>query len=131
MEWMYKEDIKIRSNNKQWRKLVDYYNQMREEKFWEKWYFEYTMRFDKVHIISKNMWFIKWLCINDKIDRSKFRKYSTGDTQWEREIQKIYYYWRISSNELNYTEWYSEVDELLMTLAVEDNPITVLLSILK
>jgi hypothetical protein len=89
------------------------------------------MRFDNVHIISKNMWFIKWLYINDKIDRSKFRKYSTGDTQWEREIQKIYYYWRISSNELNYTEWYSEVDELLMTLAVEDNPISFICDILK
>ena len=109
MEWMYDEDIKIRSNNKQWRKLVDYFNQMREEKFWEKWYFEYKNRFDKVHIISKNMWFIKWLIDNNKINFEVLRKWNI-------------HYWSIDE---------PDYEALIMVLAVEDNPITVLLSILK
>lgn len=103
--WMYEEDIKIKSTNPKWRKLVDYYNQMREERFWEKWYFKYTNRFDNVHIISKNMWFIEWLVDNDKIDLMKLDS-------------------RIALSEFNKTE------RFLMALSIQDNPISLLLSFL-
>jgi len=33
---MLEKDLEIKSTNKQWRKLVDYFNQWREEKFEEK-----------------------------------------------------------------------------------------------
>ena len=46
-------DLEIKSNNKQWKKFVDYFNQFREEKFHEKRHFKYTNRFDDVHIISR------------------------------------------------------------------------------
>lgn len=114
---MYDEDIKIRSNNKQWRKLVDYYNQMREEKFWEKWYFEYTMRFDEVHIISKNMWFIDRLVKNNKIDNNKVIEL---EHNWIRPFKLDNLYWEIKLEE-----------RLIMLLSIQNNPITVLLSILK
>ena len=106
---MYDEDIKIKNWNRQRKKFVDYYNQWREEKFWEKWYFEYRNRFDNVHIISKNMWFIKWLLDNNKINFEVLRKWNI-------------HYWSIDE---------PEYESLLMVLAVEDNPITLILSILK
>ena len=113
--WMYEEDIKIKSTNPKWRKLVDYYNQMREERFWEKWYFKYTNRFDNVHIISKNMWFIKWLIDHDKINTD-------------------YWPWYWLHPEINIENWerviYSTYESLLIKLALSDNPISLLLSFL-
>lgn len=100
---MYDEDIKIKNWNRQRKKFVDYYNQWREEKFWEKWYFEYRNRFDNVHIISKNMWFIDRLVKNQKIDLDKVPQVME----------------------------YSDYESLLMLLAISENPITFILNILK
>ena len=107
---MLEKDLEIKSTNKQWRKLVDYFNQWREEKFWEKWHFKYTMRFDEVHLVSKKMWFIEWLVKEDKIDIEK----------------------EIKNSELNWLhEHYFREDCLLMLLSIQDNPIEFLVSILK
>lgn len=111
---MYDEDIKIKNWNRQRKKFVDYYNQWREEKFWEKWYFEYRNRFDNVHIISKNMWFIDRLVKNQKID-------------FERALQE-YWMFRKFYHELERVKNY---DRLIMYLSVEENPITFILNILK
>ena len=99
---MLEKDLEIRDNNKQWQKLVDYYNQWWEEKFWEKWPFTYKNRFDEVHICSKKMRFIEWLMNNNKIE-----------------------------NKFPQIETYSDYESLLMLLSIQDNPLTFLLSILK
>ena len=118
---MYDKDIKIRSNNKQWRKLVDYYNQMREEKFWEKWHFTYKNRFDEVHLISKKMWFIEWLVKENKIYHHKISDIMIY-SQWR-------YTWINKTTAQRVDENF--LDLLLMILSIQENPITVLLSILK
>ena len=116
---MLEKDLEIKSTNKQWRKLVDYYNQLREEKFWEKWHFKYTMRFDEVHLVSKKMWFIEWLVKNDKIELSKLEKI------WREETVYMYNW--------QYREIveYSDYESLLMLLSISDNPIEFLCSVLK
>ena len=106
---MLEKDLEIKSTNKQRRKLVDYYNQWREEKFWEKWHFKYTMRFDEVHLISKKMWFIEWLVKGNKIDHDKVYD------------NENYYAVDVRDN----------TDELLMLLAISENPISDLISYLK
>lgn len=60
-------------------------------------------------IISKSYWFIKWLVENDKIDESKC--------------------WNVSF-ELYHTS-YTKYESLLMLLAIQDEPVEFLLSILK
>jgi hypothetical protein len=109
---MLEKDLKIKSTNKQRRKLVDYFNQRWEEKFWEKWYFKYTMRFDNVHIISKNMWFIDRLVKNNKIDYEKcIKEFMLKD------FGKFFY---MSKN-----------DVVIANLSIQDNPISLLLDYLK
>ena len=106
---MLEKDLEIKSTNKQWRKLVDYYNQWWEEKFWEKWHFKYTMRFDEVHLVSKKMWFIEWMVKNNKIDHDK-----------------------VYDNENYYAvDVWDNTDELLMLLAISENPISDLISYLR
>jgi hypothetical protein len=106
---MLEKDLEIKSTNKQRRKLVDYFNERREEKFWEKWHFKYTMRFDEVHLISKKMWFIEWLVKNNKIDH-----------------EKVY-----DSENYYAVDVWDNTDELLMLLAISENPISDLISYLK
>ena len=118
MEWMYDEDIKIKNWNKQRKKFVDYYNQWREEKFWEKWYFEYRNRFDNVHIISKNMWFIDRLLEKNKIDRDELYQEMNWVVYYNHYTQEI-------------IEEYSDSDWLIMLLSIQENPITFILNILK
>ena len=49
-------------NNPKWMKLVDLYNERWKEKFGDdEWCFTYEMRFDTVHLISKQMGFVKRL----------------------------------------------------------------------
>ena len=68
-------------------------------------------------IISKEYWFIKWLVENEKIDFEKLRE------KYEWEFPIIY---------LEYTqELYSEYESLLMLLAIQDEPISFLISLLK
>jgi hypothetical protein len=113
------KDLQIEDNDPQRMKFVDYFNEFRKEVFWERSPFEYENRFDNVHIISKNMWFIKRLVEKDKIEREKF---------WNSETKSSKY----SDFELSYDtprEDYKNI--LLMELAIQDDPITFILKILK
>ena len=73
----------------------------------------------EVNIISKKFWFIKWLVNNDKIDIDKYYEFMTNENIdisnacWELDMDKEFYY------------------ELLMILAVQDNSLEFLISILK
>lgn len=118
---MYHEDLKIKSTNKKRRKFVDYYNQMREERFGEKGYFKYTMGFDEVHIISKHMWFIEWLVDNDKIDREN----------WDILDECMGWFDRYPIDLNTHTLNNDATDMLIMILSIQDNPISFILSILK
>lgn len=59
------------------------------------------------YVISKKFWFIKWLVENEKV-----------------RYQEIWYY---------IDRWYKEydIDNLIMTLSIEDEPIDFLISLLK
>lgn len=70
---------------------------------------------DEIHLISKPYWFIKWLVENDKIDYKKLR--------WEeRYIQLV---------DMVEFDWSKRLEVLLMLLAIKDEPINFLISILK
>lgn len=74
-------------------------------------YNEYTEYMNTNNLISKNYGFIKWLVENEKIDFTK-------DC-----IEEFWYYW---------TEWHCDkYDNILMNLAIQDNPISFLSSVLK
>ena len=76
------------------------------------------------NIISKKFWFIKWLVENDKISNDWIKPrtdlvkeitivdYKTGDAIW----------WKNK---------YTEVEQLIMYLSIQDEPINFLISILK
>lgn len=73
----------------------------------------------QTYIISKQGWFIKWLVEKDKIDREKF---------WNSETKSSKY----SDFELSYdTPREDYTNTLLMELAIQDEPINFLISILK
>ena len=110
---MLEKDLEIKSTNKQRRKLVDYYNQWWEEKFWEKWHFKYTNRFDEVHLVSKKMWFIEWLVREDKIDLLK------------RTFMNLRYAEEIIAGHFSLEE------KIIIILAISENPISDLISVLK
>ena len=86
--------------------------------YWYVW--KYWLWFaSKMIIISKEYWFIKWLVEKDKIDRERF---------WNSETKLSKY----SDFELSYDtprEDYTNI--LLMELAIQDEPIDFLISILK
>ena len=65
-----------------------------------------------LEICSKYYWFIKWLFDKDKIDWSKFHKYSF----YKKDNKFIQYY---------------DCESLLMALSIQDNPIDFLCSVLK
>ena len=78
-----------------------------EDWIWDEW------------ICSKKFWFIKWLVENDKIDR-----------RWiDKPIEYIEFYsdYNLDSE----THHYSDVDSLLMLLAIQDEPIRFLFEIIK
>lgn len=110
---MLEKDLGIKSTNKQWRKLVDYYNQRWEEKFWEKWHFTYKNRFDEVHLVSKKMWFIEWLVREEKIDLLK------------RTFMNLRYAEEILAGHFSLEE------RIIIILAISENPISDLISYLK
>lgn len=118
---MLEKDLEIKSTNKQRRKLVDYYNQRWEEKFWEKWHFKYTNRFDEVHLVSKKMWFIEWLVKENKIYHHKISDIMIY-SQWR-------YTWINKTTAQRVDENF--LDLLLMILSIQENPITFLISVLK
>ena len=65
-------------------------------------------------ILNKKFWFIKWLVENDKIDFSKFNF-------WNEIMYCVY----------EYTPEVSEEEELLMLLAIQEQPIRFLCEIIK
>ena len=74
-------------------------------------------------LISKSLWFIKWLVENDKIDKKKI------DTRLVKSVESHYDvdWWWVE----NSYEDYSDIDTLLMLLAIQDEPIRFLCEILK
>lgn len=70
-------------------------------------------------VISKFNWFIKWLVDNDKIERKIFCEMETPSSKYED-----FDLWPETPRE-DYT------NILLMDLAIQDNPIEFLISILK
>ena len=101
------------------------------------WYATYTIRGEKserelkssymfdedqdiiqIYIISKSYWFIKWLVENDKIDNKKIADETYVKVNWE---------WY----ELILGCHYDLYQQTLMLLAIQDEPIEFLISILK
>lgn len=69
-------------------------------------------------VISKKFWFIKWLVENDKINIEKLLN-----------IQNEYFRLQVWNDNYNSENYF--VDGLLMLLAIQDEPIEFLISILK
>lgn len=86
--------------------------QPRTEKDWN------TMsRMDKAYIVSKDFWWIKRLVDNDKIDQdTKFLISANVENQ---------------KNGMWYVYTYEQYESLLMLLAISDEPLTFLISVLK
>ena len=82
-------------------------------------YWSYIQQVSVMYMISKHYGFIKWLVDNDKIDIDKYYEFMTNENIdisnacWELDMDKEFYY------------------ELLMILAVQDNSIEFLISVMK
>ena len=96
-------------------KLIELLNEYKWKEEWtiecdvphNDWYSEYAYEHEELIIISKKYWFIKWLVENEKI-------------KWD---EKFY---------LEDDEWlFGTYECLLMQLAIQDEPINFLISILK
>ena len=68
--------------------------------------------FDKV-AISKEYGFVEWLIEQDKIDVESYCRITSVERKWEKDVYR------------------DEVDSLLMLLAIQDEPIEFLISLLK
>lgn len=83
----------------------------------EDWHHMYSNEAE-AYVISKKYGFIKWLVEKDKIDLRKL-DYKVSDV----DIPTRYYLWTYIR--------YSIENEILMSLAIQDNPIEFLISLLK
>ena len=129
------------------RELLNSYEEYKEK---ETWYSNYDWRLNEINdeeeheqwitafrVDDSQLWveesiaviicrwycFIEWLVENDKIDKKKI------DTRLVRNVESHYdeeWYWVENSY-----EDYSEIDTLLMLLAISDTPIEDLVSYLK
>lgn len=63
--------------------------------------------------ISKYYWFIKWLVDKDKIDVESYCRITSVERKWEKDVYR------------------DEVDSLIMLLAIQNEPIEFLISVLK
>ena len=77
-----------------------------------------------LYIISKKFWFIKWLVENDKIKDNGIKP----RTDLVKEIQIVDYE---TGKSLWWKNQYSETEQLIMCLSIQDNPLEYLCSILK
>jgi len=114
-----RKDLDIEDNDPRWIKFVDLFHEWWKEKFWEDTHFTYENRFDDVHTLSRSFWLVQWLVEKDHIEWKKF---------WELDTDISKY----SDFELSHDtsrEDYTNI--LLMELAIRDNPLSFLLSILK
>lgn len=91
--------------------LIDTYE---EEVVWVHSVWEKITDKEEARIISKKFWFIQWLVENEKIDLDA--------CEWEKTYNNL-----TASRDSNYTQY----ERLLMALAIQDNPIEFLVSILK
>ena len=73
----------------------------------------WTMQDEAMVICSKKFWFIEWLVENEKIDIESYCRITSIERKWEKDVYR------------------DEVDSLLMLLAIQDEPIEFLISILK
>lgn len=109
-------------------KLIELLNEYKEEKNicntdmdWqlEIWNYRYVSYPCAERLCSKEYGFIKWLVDNDKID---YMKLYNG---WC--IEKVFYF----EGEIDHAEEFKSEEKLLMLLAIQDEPIEFLISILK
>ena len=91
-----------------------------EDFFKDDFFKHYTLQ-----TISKSYWFIKWLVDNDKIDFNFVERVWSWDFIYDMDSP---YYYSCTCKDLNE---YNEVDRVLMLLAIQDEPIEFLCSILK
>lgn len=113
------KDLDIEDNDPKWIKFVDLFHEWWKEKFWEDTHFTYENRFDDVHTLSRSFWLVKWLVEKDNIERKKF---------WESDTD-ISKYLDFELSHDTSREDYTNI--LLMELAIRDNPLSFILSILK
>ena len=96
--------------------LLNEYSELKEERLTgEEWQpirkrhdYELEYPIEKIRIISKHYWFIKWLVENDKIDLDKI-PYLTDELWWG----------------------FDEYEEVIMILSISDEPIRFLCEIIK
>lgn len=112
--------MKIKTDNKQRQKLVDYFNKYNYERG-ILFTFNYEDRFDDVHIVSKSDWFISWLVRKQKIKPSVIKKLKLMSNRMNWMFIELS---RVST--LNT----STTDMLTMFLSIQDNPVEVLLDII-
>lgn len=115
--------------------LLDLYRRENktEELFWEPWtlvpltWKDFIM-LNRVMIISKEYGFIKWLVDNDKIDREKIDWLNLIPTLTYQNMIEDCDCWKSHWHPYTFA-WY--IDELLMLLAISNEPINDLISYLK
>ena len=108
----YEKEIK-KSEFYEWEKWIWWdTNLFRRDTRDEEWSHLYSDTAD-TYVISKKFWFIKWLVENDKIDTESYCRITSIERKWEKDVYR------------------DEVDSLLMLLAIQDEPIDFLCSILK
>ena len=76
-------------------------------------YWSYIQQVSVMYMISKHYGFIKRLVDNDKIDVESYCRITSVERKWEKDVYR------------------DEVDSLIMLLAIQDEPIEFLISILK
>jgi len=95
--------------------------QPRTEKDWNA-----MSRIYKAYIVSRDFWWIKWLVDNEKIDFNFVERIWSWDFIYDMTGNPYY-----NSCTCEDLEEYGDVDRVLMLLAIQDEPIEFLISILK
>ena len=109
--------------------LIDIYE---EEVVWVHSVWVKIIDKDEARIISKQFWFIKRLVDNDKIDFDKcwldVKDYLSYSKRYDKWIVMAENY---DNDTFVVREFYSPYEQLLMLLAISDNPIDLLCEIIK
>ena len=79
---------------------------------------------EDLQVVSKKFWFIQWLVDNEKLKDNGIKP----RTDLVKEIQIVDYE---TGKVLWWKNQYSETEQLIMYLSIQDNPIEFLVSILK
>ena len=110
-------------------KLIELLNEYWRQKEWVYWIdyqadMDFTNR-EKTLFCSKYRWWIEWLVENEKIDIKALVVKGEMRSWWDFDNKK----WNEESGEEIWNKYYSEL--CLMILAIQDEPINFLISILK